>query len=64
DTQRQKLGAIIGENCRIGVNATLLPGIKIGKSTFIGPGEVIRDDVSDNKFFYKNKIYKNKFLKK
>lgn len=63
DTQKQKLGSIIGENSRVGVNATVLPGVKIGKNTFIGPAEVVREDVTDNKFFYKNQIKENKFLK-
>jgi bifunctional UDP-N-acetylglucosamine pyrophosphorylase/glucosamine-1-phosphate N-acetyltransferase len=63
NSQRQKLGAIIGKNCRIGVNVTILPGVKIGKNTFIGPGEIVRNDLEENKFFYKNKILKNKFLK-
>lgn len=55
----KKLGAIIGERSRIGVNATILPGVKIGRNTFIGPGEIIRKDIEDNKFVFKGEIKRN-----
>lgn len=53
DSQLNKFGAIIGKRSKIGVNCTLLPGIKIGNSTCIGPGEVIKEDVGDNIFLFK-----------
>lgn len=55
DTRLIKLGAIIGKNSKIGVNATLLPGIKIGKKALIGPGELVKDDVEDGIFLFKAK---------
>jgi len=54
-----KLGAIIGERSKVGVNATVLPGIKIGKKTFIGPGQIVKEDIADNKFFFDNKLKDN-----
>lgn len=53
DSKLQKLGAIIGKHSKIGVNSTLLPGVKIGRDTIIGPGEIISKDVEDNKFIFK-----------
>ncbi|MDO8741607.1 MAG: sugar phosphate nucleotidyltransferase [Candidatus Roizmanbacteria bacterium] len=50
DTNMNKLGAIVGSFSKIGVNATILPGIKIGKKTWIGPGEVVRYDVDDKTY--------------
>ncbi len=50
DTGRVKLGAMIGCGAKIGVNSTLLPGIKVGLGTYIGPAETVRDDIEDNKF--------------
>jgi UDP-N-acetylglucosamine diphosphorylase / glucose-1-phosphate thymidylyltransferase / UDP-N-acetylgalactosamine diphosphorylase / glucosamine-1-phosphate N-acetyltransferase / galactosamine-1-phosphate N-acetyltransferase len=47
---RNKLGAIIGKNVRIGVNASIMPGIKIGKNTFIGSGVVIDKDIEDEMY--------------
>jgi len=54
-----KLGAIIGERSKVGVNAMVLPGVKIGKKTFIGPGQIVKEDIADNKFFFDNKLEDN-----
>jgi NDP-sugar pyrophosphorylase family protein len=54
-----KLGAIIGERSKVGVNATILPGVKIGKKTFIGPGQIAKEDIADNKFLFDNKLKDN-----
>jgi UDP-N-acetylglucosamine diphosphorylase / glucose-1-phosphate thymidylyltransferase / UDP-N-acetylgalactosamine diphosphorylase / glucosamine-1-phosphate N-acetyltransferase / galactosamine-1-phosphate N-acetyltransferase len=47
DTNMNKLGAIVGNRSKVGVNATILPGVKIGKETWVGPGEVVRYDLED-----------------
>lgn len=51
-----KLGSIIGNSSKIGVNATIAPGVKIGKNTFIGPASYVDEDVRDNTFLYKGKV--------
>ncbi|KKP36520.1 MAG: Nucleotidyl transferase [Candidatus Peregrinibacteria bacterium GW2011_GWA2_33_10] len=45
-----KLGAIIGENVRIGVNTSIMPGVKIGSNSMIGSGIVLADDVEDEQY--------------
>lgn len=60
DSKLQKLGAIIGRGAKIGVNATLLPGVKIGKDTWVGPGELANQDIKNNKFIVKGNIKENK----
>lgn len=45
NTKRTKLGAMLGKNVRIGVNTSIMPGIKIGKDSIIGAGLVIYDDI-------------------
>ncbi|MDO8610372.1 MAG: sugar phosphate nucleotidyltransferase [bacterium] len=54
-----KFGAIIGNNSKIGVNSTVLPGIKIGKDSCIAPGEVVSLDIPDKSFFIKSVMKKN-----
>lgn len=49
-TGRTKLGAIIGRDVRIGVNASTMPGVKIGAGSFIGAGLVIGKDIPDESF--------------
>jgi len=41
DTGRHKLGAIIGDNVQIGINASLNVGCSIGNDCQIGPGMVV-----------------------
>src|SRR3989344_3687648 len=53
DTGRTKLGAIIGRGSRVGVNTSLMPGIKIGKQAVIGPGLVVKADLNDQQVYFK-----------
>ncbi|MBL7159675.1 NTP transferase domain-containing protein [Candidatus Microgenomates bacterium] len=50
NTRRQKLGVMIGKNVRLGVNASIMPGIKIGKNSFVGAGVVLDKDLGENIF--------------
>ncbi|MGQ9781534.1 MAG: sugar phosphate nucleotidyltransferase [Nitrososphaeria archaeon] len=45
DTGRAKLGAIIGEGVKIGVGCRIMPGVRIGSKSVVGPGIVLYDDV-------------------
>ena len=47
DTGHEKLGLILGGGARIGVNTSLMPGVKIGPGALIGPGIRITRDVPD-----------------
>lgn len=47
DTNMNKLGAIVGNLSKIGVNSTIFPGVKIGKKCWIGPGEKVKYDIED-----------------
>lgn len=51
-TGTNKFGAIIGENVRVGINVSLMPGVKIGNNCFIGGGISVAQDVPDNKYVY------------
>jgi NDP-sugar pyrophosphorylase family protein len=49
DTGYDKLGAMIGQGCRIGVNASLMPGVRVGPGSFVGPQLCLSEDVAANK---------------
>ncbi len=49
DTGLDKFGAIIGENCKTGINASVLPGIRIGPNSFVGPHVCLTNDLDPNK---------------
>ncbi len=41
-----KIGAIVGENSKAGVNSTLGPGVKIGPQSIVGPGVFLQKDLA------------------
>jgi NDP-sugar pyrophosphorylase family protein len=49
DTDHDKLGAVIGRGCRIGVNASLMPGVRVGPDSFVGPQVCLSQDLDANK---------------
>jgi UDP-N-acetylglucosamine diphosphorylase / glucose-1-phosphate thymidylyltransferase / UDP-N-acetylgalactosamine diphosphorylase / glucosamine-1-phosphate N-acetyltransferase / galactosamine-1-phosphate N-acetyltransferase len=49
DTGYDKLGAFLGRGCRIGVNASLMPGIRVGPGSFVGPHVCLRQDLAAGK---------------
>lgn len=49
-TGRNRLGAILGKNVRVGVNTSFMPGVKVGSGSFIGPGLTVYQDIKENSF--------------
>ena len=49
DSGRHKLGLIAGKGSRVGVNASTMPGARVGSNSLIGPGVVLYGDIKDNK---------------
>ncbi|MCW3981092.1 MAG: sugar phosphate nucleotidyltransferase [Candidatus Bathyarchaeota archaeon] len=48
DTGRRKLGVVMGDNVKTGINSSLMPGIRVGQDCWIGPKVLIRRDVPSN----------------
>lgn len=59
NTRKDKLGAVMGQNSKIGAQCTLVPGVKVGTHSFIGPHTLIDHDVEDNLFVYKDQKVPN-----
>jgi bifunctional UDP-N-acetylglucosamine pyrophosphorylase/glucosamine-1-phosphate N-acetyltransferase len=49
DSGTNKLGAIIGDNCKTGINVCLEPGVKIGPQSMVGPNVDIQEDLAPQK---------------
>jgi len=49
DTGLDKLGAIIGNSCKTGVNANVMPGIKIGSGSIVGAHVCLTEDLPPGK---------------
>lgn len=49
-SRRNKLGLIAGENIRVGINTSLMPGVKIGSNCMIGAELNIAQDIEENSY--------------
>ena len=49
----RKLGVIMGDNVKTGVQVSFMPGVKIGSNCWIGANCLIDRDVQSNSFVYK-----------
>jgi bifunctional UDP-N-acetylglucosamine pyrophosphorylase/glucosamine-1-phosphate N-acetyltransferase len=48
DSGRKKLGAILGDNVKSGINALFMPGVKVGHNSWVGPNLVVDRDLPSN----------------
>jgi bifunctional UDP-N-acetylglucosamine pyrophosphorylase/glucosamine-1-phosphate N-acetyltransferase len=64
DTRRDKFGAIVGENSSIGVGGLLMPGVKVGPSSVVGPGVILYNDLEPNSMITLKQDYQIKKIKK
>jgi len=55
DSGTDKLGAIIGDNCKTGINACLSPGVKIGPHSIVGPNVNLQNDLKPGKIIFVDK---------
>lgn len=52
NTQRKKLGVVIGSNVRVGIHASFAPGVKVGEGSFISTATYVSRDVAENKYVH------------
>jgi len=61
DSGRTKLGAVLGDNVKAGINALFMPGVKVGCNSWIGPNVVVhRDILSDTILLLKQNLEERK----
>jgi len=48
NTGRRKLGTVLGDNVKTGINALLMPGVKVGQNSWIGPNYMVQRDIEAN----------------
>ncbi|MCL2477187.1 bifunctional sugar-1-phosphate nucleotidylyltransferase/acetyltransferase [Candidatus Bathycorpusculum sp.] len=48
DTGRNKLGTILGDNVKTGINTLFMPGIKVGTNTWVGANVMVQQDLPAN----------------
>ncbi len=50
DSGRQKIGLLAGDDIRVGINVSFIPGVKIGSGSMIGAGLIVSRDIEEKKF--------------
>jgi UDP-N-acetylglucosamine diphosphorylase/glucosamine-1-phosphate N-acetyltransferase len=48
ETGKRKLGVVLGDNVKTGINVLFMPGIKVGNDSWIGPNVLVNRDLSPN----------------
>jgi len=48
DSGRTKLGAVLGDGVKAGINTLFMPGIKVGNNSWIGPNVIVYRDLPAN----------------
>jgi len=46
DSGRTKLGAVLGDDVKAGINVLFMPGVKVGCNSWVGPNVVVQRDVA------------------
>ncbi|MEM5814733.1 MAG: DapH/DapD/GlmU-related protein, partial [Candidatus Aenigmatarchaeota archaeon] len=49
-TGMEKFGCIMGENSKTGINVSIMPGVKIGPNSIVGPHLLVSQDVGPGRF--------------
>jgi bifunctional UDP-N-acetylglucosamine pyrophosphorylase/glucosamine-1-phosphate N-acetyltransferase len=55
DSGTDKLGAIIGDNCKTGINVCLSPGVRVGPHSIVGPNVYLQNDLEPGKTIFLDK---------
>jgi UDP-N-acetylglucosamine diphosphorylase/glucosamine-1-phosphate N-acetyltransferase len=45
DSGRRKLGAVLGDSVKAGINALFMPGVKVGSKSMVGPNVIVYRDL-------------------
>ncbi len=58
DTGRDKFGAIIGNNCKTGVNVSVMPGVRIGPNSIVGSHVCLTEDLQPDRVILNESLHK------
>ncbi len=48
DSGRRKLGAVLGDDVKTGIGSLLMPGVKVGARSWVGPNYIVQRDLPAN----------------
>ncbi|MEM2098193.1 MAG: sugar phosphate nucleotidyltransferase [Candidatus Bathyarchaeia archaeon] len=63
DSGRRKLGAVLGDNVKTGVNSVLMPGVKVGCNSWVGANFMVERDLPANTVAFLKQSWEKRELK-
>jgi bifunctional UDP-N-acetylglucosamine pyrophosphorylase/glucosamine-1-phosphate N-acetyltransferase len=45
DSRRKKLGVVLGDDVKTGINSLFMPGVKVGNASWVGPNVMVQRDL-------------------
>ena len=60
DSGRKKMGVVMGDKVQTGINVSILPGVRVGSGSWLGPGTIISKDLPSGQLL----LAKQSYLKK
>lgn len=57
DTGCDKLGSIVGKRCKTGINSSIMPGVRIGEGSFVGPHVCLMSDLEQGRMILAEPSY-------
>lgn len=52
NTSRKKLGVIMGDAVQTGINVNIMPGVRIGSGSSVGPGTILQNDLQSGQVVF------------
>jgi bifunctional UDP-N-acetylglucosamine pyrophosphorylase/glucosamine-1-phosphate N-acetyltransferase len=60
DTERDRLGMLVGDGADIGTQANIMPGVAIGPDSFVGPSTMLKSNVAAGETIYTEFTYRRR----
>jgi bifunctional UDP-N-acetylglucosamine pyrophosphorylase/glucosamine-1-phosphate N-acetyltransferase len=64
DSGRKKLGAVLGDSVKTGINALFMPGVKVGNGSWVGSNVVVERDLASSTVVLLKQTVEKRELKK
>ncbi len=64
DSGRKKMGVIMGDKVQTGINVSILPGVRVGSGSWLGPGAIISKDVPSGQLLLAKQTHLKKRISK
>ena len=58
------MGVVMGDKVQTGINVCILPGVRVGSGSWLGPGAIISKDVPSGQLLLAKQTYLTKTIRK